>query len=419
MTFDVRTDRTHIRTTGGSDRFVLVRFTAPEARAAGARQPLNVAFVLDRYGSMSGEKIALVKDAVTQSLARLRPSDRFAIVTYDDIVDMVVASTRASAEAKRLAAERLRDVDARGSTDLGAGWLRGCEQVAAHLDGGQVTRVELLTDGLANHGITDLAELQRHAAALRARGIVTTTFGVGADFDEAFLHGLRTAGGGNYYFIENARQIADHVTSELQETIEVVARDVTLEIDAPEGVLVEPLTAISREQRGSHWRLGLGDLVSGQEVTAVFRVNFPAGTLGEPMAVRVTVSDRARELREPEVGIVWEYGSNASNDEQPRDREVDREVARLYAARAQFEAVALNRKGELEQARAVLTRVADRIESYAGSDRELQRIVHDLRDKAVEFAVPMPELDRKRSHFAAASMSSMRDPRGKARRRAS
>ncbi|MEJ7695557.1 MAG: hypothetical protein WKF78_02630 [Candidatus Limnocylindrales bacterium] len=78
-------------------------------------------------------------------------------------------------------------MDARGSTNLSAGWLRGCEQVAERLTQEGVDRVLLLTDGLANVGITDAAELANHAGELRARGVTTTTFGVGNDFDEALL----------------------------------------------------------------------------------------------------------------------------------------------------------------------------------------------------------------------------------------
>jgi len=419
VTFDVRTDRQYIRASGGSDRFVLVRFTAPESRTSGPRPPLNVAFVLDRSGSMAGQKIALAKDAVERSIALLKPTDRFSIVVYDEIIDVVFESAPASAEAKRNARERLQKIDARGSTDLGAGWLRGCEQVAARLDDRQLTRVMRLSDGLANRGITDPAELQRHAGELRARGVITSTFGVGADFDEALLHGMANAGGGHFYFIETARQIVDMITSELQETIEVVARDVALEVVAPEGVLIEPLSESSREQRGSGWRLGLGDVVTEQEVTAVFRVNFPAGALGTAAVVSVGLGDRDGDLREPPVDIAFEYADHPTNDAQRRDRDVDRQVAQLYAARARYEAVALNRAGTYDAARDVLLRVADRIAGYAGTDRVLRGTVEALRAEASEFGRDMVELDRKRAYFASAMMSSMRAPGGKARRKSS
>ena len=67
-----------------------------------------------------------------------------------------------------------------------------------------VNRTLLLTDGLANVGITDVAELTHHASELRARGVSTSTFGVGNDFNEELLQGMAQAGGGHFYDIATA-----------------------------------------------------------------------------------------------------------------------------------------------------------------------------------------------------------------------
>ena len=158
---------------------------------------------------MSGDKLRVAKAAVAEAIARLGPQDRFSVVAYDDVVDVVIASTAAAGELRRAALERLGTIEARGSTNLGEGWLRGCEQVAGHLLERGVNRCLLLTDGLANVGITDSDELARHAAELRARGVSTSTFGVGNDFDERLLQSLADAGGGHFYYIADAPQIAD------------------------------------------------------------------------------------------------------------------------------------------------------------------------------------------------------------------
>ncbi len=114
-----------------------------------------------------------------------------------------------------------------------------------------VNRCLLLTDGLANVGMTDRDELARHAGELRARGVGTSTFGVGEDFDEVLLQAMASAGGGHFYFIADAATIRDHITSEVGEALDVVARGVTLEVVAPDGVKVEALTPHpSRERAG-------------------------------------------------------------------------------------------------------------------------------------------------------------------------
>ncbi|MBA3343424.1 MAG: VWA domain-containing protein [Gemmatimonadaceae bacterium] len=94
----------------------------------------------------------------------------------------------------------------------------------------------LLTDGLANPGITDRDTLARHASELRQRGVSTSTFGVGVDFDERRLRDMAHEGGGNFYFLENALQIPDLITSELGEALEVVMPRAALEMDIPRRV---------------------------------------------------------------------------------------------------------------------------------------------------------------------------------------
>ena len=203
MNYDIRIDRHLIRPTGASVRYALVSITAPEAPPKKGREPLHLAFVLDRSGSMGGPKIVLAREAVRLALQALHPADRFSLVAYDDQVEVVVESVQATAEARRNALAKLARIDARGSTDLHGGWAAGCGQLAAHLGAADVGRCLLLTDGLANVGIDDPAQLVSLAGAARKEGrIATSTFGVGADFDERLLRGMADASGGRFYVIE-------------------------------------------------------------------------------------------------------------------------------------------------------------------------------------------------------------------------
>lgn len=423
-TFGVRQDRRLIRANDHSKRFLLTRIAAPRASTERARPPVNLAIVLDRSGSMSGEKLGVAKAAVEEAIARLQPNDRFSVVVYDDKVDVVIESTAASAEAKRGAVDRLREIEARGSTNLGEGWLRGCEQVARHLAETGVNRCLLLTDGLANVGMTDSSELAHHATELRARGVSTSTFGVGNDFDEHLLQAIADAGGGHFYYIADAPQIRDAITSEVGETLEIVARDVTLELTTRDDIRVDAISPYRVTTAGNRTFVAIGELSSEQVVDVVLRLSFPYGLLGHETGAIVALTDRdgvfASDGRAATdaVRLTWTYADDRANDQQPRDRAVDHAVARAFAARARQEAVGRNRAGDFSGAKRVLDATAARIREYAGSDQELRDLVDTLRQEEQVVAAPMVEPARKRMHYASANMLRSRDASGRSVRRA-
>jgi len=311
----VRPDRRFIRANGRSERFLLVDIVAPTVPADPNRRrsPVNLSFVLDRSGSMGGQnKLGLAKQAVVEAIHRLESEDRFSVVTYDDQIEVAIATATALPGDRSRAAEGLRDVQARGSTNVHGGWLAGCEQVAAGLQPDGVNRVLLLTDGLANVGITDHEELTRLAAELRTRGITTSTFGVGTDFDETLLQGMADAGGGHFYFIGDVAQMRDHITSEVGETLEVVAREVVLELRVPDSITVEALSPFRVEQRAGTAKVFLGDMVSGQVISIVLRVTFDFGEIGREVGVNARIADRdgafatSRPAPDP-VTLTWQY----------------------------------------------------------------------------------------------------------------
>lgn len=412
----VRTDRALVRAVHHSTRYALVEVVAPPATAVAVRPRVNVAFVLDRSGSMAHGKLALAKEAVRQGVERLAADDRFAIVVYDTEIDVVAPARLASEEAKREALRALDAIDPRGGTDLGGGWFRGAEQVAEGLLDEGVNRVLLLTDGLANHGMTEPAELTRHASELRARGISTSTFGVGEDFDERLLGSMADAGGGAFRFIGKVEEIAAFIALEVGELLEVTARGATLRIDAPDGIVVEPLAAFPYDRTTHGGTLHLGDLVSDQVVRLVLVVRFPMGEPGREIGIELGVGARDGRLGASST-LTWRFADGAANDAQPRDRDVDRVVARTYADIALRDVVALNREGRWDEARHLLHAVARRIRGYANGDSILRGIVAELERAAEEWSVMRSEMERKASYSLRVSSLKSRDAMGTAERR--
>jgi Ca-activated chloride channel family protein len=399
MNFELRADRGLVWAAGGR-RHVLVRIAAPPGSGDKKRRPVHVSFVVDRSGSMGGPKLALAKTAVLQALEALRGDDRFSVVFYDHEVEVPAPSGPATSEARRAAAEQLRSVQARGMTALHDGWSAGTAEVSRTLDPEAVGRCLLLTDGLANRGLTEPDELTAAAATARAKGVATTTIGLGADFDERLLQSMAEAGGGRFYFVEHPAQIPDCLAGELGDALEVVAREVVLEIAAPAGVHVEPLNPYPFHAQDGVVRIALGDLVAEQELELVVRVDLPANAPGEARPVAFTLRDRDGVLGAPRGEVTFRHAPDADVHHQPRDPEAMLATARLYASRARAEALERNRLGDYKGARLVLEDAIRGIRRRAHGDAALLAIAAELERDLDELEVPMDVMHRKRMHYS-------------------
>ena len=94
-----------------------------------------------------------------------------------------------------------------------------------------------------------------------------------------------------------------------------------------------------------------------QRLQVVLRLNFPYGEIGRDTGALLSLSDRDGVLDGAPVKLGWEYADNRVNDLQERDRDVDRAVARIFAARARQEAIGRNRAGDYQGAKEVLSGV--------------------------------------------------------------
>ncbi|MEP6731093.1 MAG: VWA domain-containing protein [bacterium] len=413
-TLRLRADRQLIRARGASVRYLLASIAARTAQPREDRIPVNIALVLDRSGSMKDEhKFPLAVEAAKQALRLFDDNDRFSLIVFDDQIDVITPSTLATTDAKKRTLRALQQIAPRSSTDLCSGWMHGCEELSSHLGDDTISRVLLLTDGQANHGEVNHEVLAHHAAELHRRGITTSAFGVGADFDERLLRDIATEGGGNFYFVQRAEQIPDLVTSELGEALEVVAPRATLTLTVPRGAEASVVSRL--RSRKSDERTGItvqiGDLVSAQELDVVLRVKFPLGETDDTMRVTATLDDTTW------ASVDFTYASHTANDEQPRDSQVDREVARVFASRARAEATEANRAGDFDKARKALVGTARRISEYAGDDPELRALANALRDEVPQYAeVAMSPMMLKQSFYVAETSMRGRSIEGKARR---
>jgi Ca-activated chloride channel family protein len=262
---------------------------APEAMVSKERPGLNLALVIDRSGSMRGGKLANAKKAALHVLDMLQKQDHVTIVAYDDQVITLTESVPVTSETRMGLKAAVHDLAPGGMTNLSGGWLTGCQNVALVQQDDLVNRALLLTDGLANEGITDMEELGRHARELHMRGIATSTFGVGQGFNEHLLEQMANQGGGNFYLIDHPQAIPTIFMRELEELTAITAKDVEINIELPAQVDVQVLGGWKHEKVDGKLRISLGDMASKQKREIYARLLTPPSNSKEHLVVEVEV----------------------------------------------------------------------------------------------------------------------------------
>ena len=374
----------------------LLRITG-EAPDAAARPPLNLALVLDRSGSMGGGKLEHVKEAARLLVRRVGDDDVVSLVAYDDQVATLAARARGADRQALL--EAIDRIGLGGSTNLSGGWLRGRELVAAGRVEGGVNRVLLLTDGLANVGITDPATLAGLVGGAAAEGVTTTTIGFGAGYDERLLRTLADAGGGNTHYIEGPDQAPAVFQAEIEGLLALAAQNVAVTV-AP-GAAVDTATVLHRypshELGDGALRLELGDLyaLEPKSLLVEFLVSGDAGEAVDVATLvvegHVLLADGGVEKRTITLPIAVTRSAAAVVDPQVR-----RELLVLAAARAREEALEDRARGAFDDGARKLREAASRLEPMAAGDPDLADEVEDLRDMATRFeAEVVSEADAK------------------------
>lgn len=336
---------------------------APESAA---RVPLNLALVLDRSGSMSGEKLVRAREAAAFLVRRLRLEDTISVVAYDD--EVVTIAERAKGADHPDLPRRIEDIEPGGTTNLSGGWLRGRELVGEEkrhaAEREAMHRVLLLTDGLANVGITDPARLVGLCRAAKQAGISTSTIGFGEDYDEVLLREMADAGGGSAYYIERPDQAPGVLEEEIEGLLSLAAQNVRVEIepsDAVQLVAVHHQYPLTETAKGA--RVELGDLYAREPKALLVEFFVPGIDAGREVAVG-TIAVTAHVMTEgggverEEIALPLSVPLFGEARAEP---EVRREMLLLDAARAREAALRRRDDGDFRAAGTVLREVAARL----------------------------------------------------------
>ncbi|MCB9640466.1 MAG: VWA domain-containing protein [Myxococcales bacterium] len=331
------------------------------------RAPLNLAVVLDRSGSMGGERIERAKQAAKMIIEMLQPNDIFSLVTYDSSVQVLVSATKVSDKHEIL--RRIDSIRAGGFTALFGGVSKGLAEVRKFLSKERVNRVILLSDGLANVGPSSPNALGRLGEASAKEGIAITTVGLGLGYNEDLMTQLARRSDGNHGFAKNSQDLARIFRAELGDITAVVAQKVRLKILCAPGV--RPIRVLDRpaEIRDNLVYVSFNQLYSGQEKYLLLEIEPPVGDLRSQQSlasVEARFLDMQKNLEKTlKAKSDLRYSLDDRTIQQHLRRHVLIEVYEAIGNETNRRAVSLRDKGQLEAARHLLLHNAATLKKMA------------------------------------------------------
>lgn len=410
-------DQVHAPAGTNVERYLLITLRTPKqvpephAVPDSGRPPLHFAPVLDVSGSMEGEKIVQVKQALRQALRALQAGDVLSLVVFSSEARRVVPPTPFTPDLRQKVESLLDEIEAGGMTALDNGLRLGIENAAQERR--ETNLVMLLSDGQANVGETDLEKVGQRAAHARRDGLLVSTLGVGLDYNEALMVEIANQGGGRFYHIRHASEIPSCLMRELGDAAMVGARQATVELDLPDGATVVSLTsAYPVEQVQNKARVSVGDIPIDIELEVPLRLVLFAQTEG----TRINVEGNVRYLSP--VGKALAAALNrvsvrfvAASSFQPRQGVVAPVVERIaeYRQAAYLLDYARLMDADPRAAQRLAEQEAPALRAYIGmvnaeKAQELEFLLHED-----ALAPPAPPRAKDRVRWAAARFRAVRD----------
>ena len=425
---------------------------APPAPVDAARAPLELVAVLDRSGSMSGQKMMLMKQTLNLLVTRsgLQAQDKLGIVVFDHNVQIVLPLTSMDQAGRAKAKAAIDAVCVGGQTNLSGGLMQGLQMlcqsdeaareqaddaadgeaavVVGSEDGGATRSLLLFTDGQANVGITDSGAMVAAAQALLKDhpALAIFTFGYGGDHDENTLRGLAEASRGLFYFIEQPDAIPAAFADCLGGLASVVCQNATLELCVAGGrrataKIAQLLDMTTYQVRvrvdGSTATLSLGDLYADDEKDVLLRLSLAAlaAPRDAPEAVLEAAlcyySVGAKRFERVEAQLMLARPAEPPAGAAP-NLKLDEQRNRMEAAEAIEKATALADKGDREGGEALLIAAVAKLGASASSRTPTSRgLQDDLQRLALDYqdAHTYTTAGSKRSKASALSHRQQRD----------
>jgi Ca-activated chloride channel homolog len=337
--------------------YLVIDLAAAAPPQQAARPAMAVALVVDRSGSMSGDKIQHARTAAASFIASMADGDVVAIYQYDDTIEQLAPPTVVNANTRDMLTSTVHHMTPRGSTNLHGGMMAGIQALTSAMAERPVRRVVLISDGQANVGPSTPAELGNVAAAAAARGISITTIGVGLDYDDAVMTTVAVRAGGRFYHLREPAQMAAILETELNALSATVAHGVLIELQPAPQVQILGASGADLNRRGDQIALNVGDMLGNQSRQVVVPIQVATSGQGElplgTLRLRYRSAASGEELTQ-DAAVSYQLTNNAQLVNQHVDPRFAVAVETYRNAEAQRQAAALVSRGDAVQAASVL-----------------------------------------------------------------
>ena len=277
------------------------------------RKDASLVLVIDVSGSMSeGNRLELVKDSVRILLDELGPGDEIGIVTYSGRAQILLEPT--GVENKDAILGALRGLTPQRTTNVEEGLQFGYHMARQMNRPGRITRVILLSDGVANVGNVEAESILDKVRSYLDEGITISTVGVGMfEYNDVLLERLANDGNGNYAYIDTLAEARRIFVDKIAGTLQVIARDAKVQVDFnPEVVRRYRLLGYEKrpvaDQDFRNNSVDAGEVGAGHSVTALYEVLLHEGATGDLATIYVRYED-------PDSGEVSEVERSFHSDD--------------------------------------------------------------------------------------------------------
>lgn len=355
------------------------------------RTPVNVALVIDRSGSMKGDKIIKARAAAKMAIDRLTASDAASVIVFDDRIDTLVSARRVYDHSYFKG--RIDGVYTRGRTAIFAAVEAAARELRKFRKSGHPNRIILMSDGQANVGPRRAFEFADLGRRLGSDGITVSTIGLGEGYNEDLMAQLASASDGNHAFARTADDLLRIFNGEFDDVLSVSAQDIEVIIETRAGV--RPMRTLGRsgEITGNRTTIRLNQVYGTSETSLQLELQVASDiAVGEIELASVTIHftspDGTRHTLRTNVSSRF-----SSADDEVRasiDPKVMEPILELQA-RARYEKVIRMRdKGRIKDAKALLQLNAQKLDAgqrlYGVKSKRLRSLSKKSRAQAASIA---------------------------------